>query len=108
MRITLDHCTPGSLARHLREHEVTTARARGWEKMENGELLRLSVEAGYDVMITADQGIEHENNIAAYKIALITLTSPRWPDVEKRVPEIKSALQRARRGRAVTVEISSD
>ena len=76
--------------------------------MENGELLRLSVEAGYDVMITADQGIEHENNIAAYRTALVTLTSSRWPDVEKRVPEIKRALQRAKQGRAVTVEIPSD
>ena len=87
---------------------MTTARAQGWEKIENGELLRLSVEAGYDVMITADQGIEHENNIAAYGIALVTLTSPRWPDVEKRVPEIKSALQRAKKGGAVTVEVPSD
>lgn len=76
--------------------------------MENGELPRLSVEAGYDVMVMADQGIEHQNNMAAYRIALVTLMSSRWPDVEKHVPEIKSALQRAKRGRAVTVEIPSD
>ena len=105
MKIIFDHCTPWSLARHLKEHDVTSAKAKGWNKIKNGELLQLSVDAGYDVMITADQGIEYENNIAAHRIAVITLTSPRWPDVKKRIPEIKRALQNAKQGRAITVEI---
>ena len=75
--------------------------------MRNGELLKLSVDAGYDVMITADQGIEHEDNIAKQKIALITLTSPRWPDVKKHIPQIRRALADAKKGRATTVEVTT-
>ncbi len=47
MLVLFDHGTPRTLARHLIDHHtVTEARARGWERVENGELLRLAEAAG--------------------------------------------------------------
>jgi len=38
--VLFDNGTPRTLARHLIDHHtVTEARARGWEELENGELL---------------------------------------------------------------------
>jgi hypothetical protein len=42
MLILFDNGTPRTLARFLIDrHMVTEARARGWEELENGELLPL-------------------------------------------------------------------
>lgn len=40
MLVLFDNGTPRTLARYLIDHHtVTEARARGWEELENGELL---------------------------------------------------------------------
>ena len=40
MLVLFDNGTPRTLARYLIDrHTVTEARARGWEELENGELL---------------------------------------------------------------------
>ena len=45
MQVLFDNGTPRTLARFLiAHHMVTEARARGWEELENGELLN---EAGF-------------------------------------------------------------
>ena len=63
MRVLLDHCTPRNLRRELREHQVTTAKERGWQEVQNGELLKKAVEEEYDVLVTADENIRYQQNI---------------------------------------------
>ena len=47
MLILFDNGTPRTLARYLiGHHAVTEARARGWEELENGELLRKAEAQG--------------------------------------------------------------
>ena len=46
MLVLFDSGTPRTLARYLIDHHtVTEARARGWEKLENGELLSKAAAA---------------------------------------------------------------
>jgi hypothetical protein len=40
MRILLDHNLPGQLAEELPTCAVSTARPKGWEELENGDLLK--------------------------------------------------------------------
>jgi hypothetical protein len=43
MFVLFDNGTPRTLARYLiGQHAVTEARARGWEQLENGELLTVA------------------------------------------------------------------
>jgi hypothetical protein len=39
MLILFDHGTPKGLARALSGHTIITAQGRGWDKLDNGELL---------------------------------------------------------------------
>ena len=50
MRILLDNCLPIRLRHHFPSHEVETALYRGWAALENGELIRAAVDAGFDVV----------------------------------------------------------
>ena len=74
MLILFDNGAPRTLARYLiGRHTVTEARARGWERLENGELLRVAEDAGFDVLITTDKRICYQQNLTGRKLALVVL-----------------------------------
>jgi hypothetical protein len=56
MLVLFDNGTPRTLARFLIDrHMVTEARARGWEELENGELLKQAEAAGFEMLVTTDK-----------------------------------------------------
>ncbi len=58
MLVLFDNGTPRTLARYLIDrHAVTEARARGWEKLDNGELLAQAGAAGFQVLMTTDKNL---------------------------------------------------
>lgn len=75
MRILFDHCTPAPLRRRLPGHTVDTAYELGWSTLLNGALLDLAEQRGYEILITTDQGIRHQQNLASRKIGLVLLLS---------------------------------
>ncbi len=79
MRVLFDHSTPAPLRRHLSDHLATEAMERGWDRLENGELLRQAEAAGLEVFLTADKNIRYQQNLKSRKIAIVELSSLRWP-----------------------------
>ncbi len=75
MRILLDEPLPRPLARLLPEHEVRTVAAMGWTGRRNGELLQLPA-GDFDALLTADQNLEHQQNVSALPIAIVVLVAP--------------------------------
>ncbi len=65
MKILFDHGTPAPLRHHLPEHSVDRSAERGWELLDNGELIRKAEEEGYDVIVTTDQNIRHQQNLGS-------------------------------------------
>ena len=57
MKILLDECLPLELRHSFPSHDVHTAQWAGLKGKTNGELLRAAEIAGYDVLLTVDQGI---------------------------------------------------
>ena len=55
MKLLLDECVPERLRSHLPGHEVHSVRFAGFSGRKNGDLLRLTQRAGYDVLLTVDQ-----------------------------------------------------
>lgn len=76
MHILIDECLPKKLKRELREHTVFTVQERGWTGMKNGELLRRA-EKEFNVWVTADQNIEHQQNLKQFDIAIVVLVASR-------------------------------
>ena len=44
-------------------------------QVENGELLKAGEAAGFDVMVTSDQNIVHQQNLTRRRLALVVLGS---------------------------------
>ena len=54
---------------------VVTTAYQGWAGVSNGELLRAAEDAGFDVMITADQGLNYQQSLKGFRLALVVLST---------------------------------
>jgi hypothetical protein len=64
-----------------------------WAGIKNGQLLTLAASE-FDVLLTADKGIEHQHNLATLPIAVLIVLSRsnRMEDMAPAVPAILEAL----------------
>jgi hypothetical protein len=76
VRVLLDEQLPRQLARLLTGHIVHTVPALGWAGLGNGELLRRSAAAGFDVFVTADQNLQFQQNLSRSLLPIIVLVAP--------------------------------
>ena len=90
MKLLIDECLPRALKRLLAEHLCRTVQEMGWAGKKNGLLLSLPEEE-FEVLITMDQGFEHQQNLEDRKIALLLLVAPS-NQLEDLAPLIPSAL----------------
>ena len=105
MKILFDHGTPAPLQRHLQEHSVDRSAEKGWDQLENGELIRKAEEEGYEVIVTTDQSTQYQQNLTGRKIAIAVLLSTAWPRVQHRTEEIRKAIEEVQPGELREVPI---
>lgn len=105
MRILLDEQLPRRLGRALFGHDTRTVQQQGWSGISNGELLRRAAAEGFDVLLTADQNLQFQQNLAQATIAVMVLIAPtnKLDDLLPLVPAILAALPTAAPGRVVRV-----
>jgi hypothetical protein len=84
---------------------VTTAYERGWSKLKNGELLAAAEEAGFTVFVTTDTNLKYQQNLTLRRIAIIVLSTPSWPRIQKATDKIARAVNAATGGTFTEVEI---
>ena len=64
------------LRRDLLGHQVESVPLIGWAGTKNGKLLRKAAEAGFDILVTMDGNLGHQQNIARQKLAVVVLRAP--------------------------------
>ena len=105
MRILFDHGTPSGIARELAGHEVTEAIERGWDRISNGELLKLAEEQGFELLLTTDKRIRYQQNLTSRKIAIVVLGNSKWRIVRLYLDRVTLAVNAATPGSYAEVEI---
>ena len=99
MLILFDHGAPRGVSRVLRAHTVVTAKARGWERLANGELLTAAEEAAFDLLFTTDNNLAYQQNLTGRKIAIVVLTgTTRWSRVRLHLEGIAGVINAATPG----------
>jgi hypothetical protein len=105
MLILFDHGVPAPLVPYLIDHTVVKARDRGWDRLSNGDLLAEAERAGFKVFLTADKNIRYQQNLAGRRIAVVVLSTPRWPLVRLHTAEIVAVVNAATPGSYAEVQI---
>jgi hypothetical protein len=105
LRVLVDESLPLSLAAELAGHDVATVRSQRWLGLRNGVLLRAAVDAGFQIIVTADKALRHQQNLAAIGIGVVLIlrVRNRMQDLRPLIPAILSAIENVRKGEVVEV-----
>jgi Domain of unknown function (DUF5615) len=98
MRILLDENTPRGVRRILTGHDVRTASEMGWASYSNGQLLDEAEKAGFEALVTSDQNMIFQQNLAGRHIAVVVLTSNRWAMIRAQPQTVRRAVANASPG----------
>ena len=88
MRVLFDQGTPVPLRAVLAHHLVETAYERGWQSLTNGELLQAAEAAGFELLVTTDQNLRHQQNLANRRIAILVLKTASWQRIQKHTDKV--------------------
>ncbi len=104
MHLLLDECVPKRLRRELEGHDVATVREAGWAGLKNGALLRAANET-FDALITVDQGIAYQQNLAGLRISLVIISaaSNDIDDLRPLMSDVRVALATLEAGAVIRV-----
>jgi hypothetical protein len=66
----------------------------GWDRLRNGALLAAAAAAHFDVFLTIDKSIKHQQNLATLPIAVVVILAPtnRIADLLPYIPFVETAL----------------
>ena len=103
MKILFDQGTPVPLRRDLPAHAVETAAELGWSGLSNGDLIAAADEAGFDLMITTDQNLRYQQNLAERRIGIVVLMTTSWPRIQRQVQKVAVAIDELPTGGYVEV-----
>ena len=107
MKILLDECVTKRLKPHLSRHEVATVTEKGWSGLKNDQLMIAASAEGFDILLTIDKNLQHQQNVGKYPLIVVILNSPSsklemlvtfLPSFEKQIPAFT-------KGNAYLVEI---
>lgn len=104
MRLLLDESLPIGLRNHLPAHQVSSVREMGWAGSTNGLLLARAARL-FDVLITADKNIRHQQNLSRLPISIVILSvkSNTLSSLVPLVGKLEAALARLPPRHSVTV-----
>lgn len=106
MKVLIDECVPQRVKALLAAggHECVTVREAGYGGKRNGELLKLA-DGFFDVLLTIDRNIRHQQNLAGRKIAIliVRVISNDIDDIRPHIPRVLEALTAIEQGQFVEI-----
>jgi hypothetical protein len=103
--ILFDQGTPVGVRSVLKKHTVRTAKQMGWSRLTNGELLAAAVKTGFDVLLTTDKNLVHQQDLSKYRIAVVALSRSRWALLQTKLGKVAAAIDDVRPGSYTLLEI---
>lgn len=104
-RLLLDKNIPVGVWSILTEYDAHTAPEMGWAGITNGRLIRVAEDAGFEIMVTADSNIRHQQNLSGRKLSLVVLTTNHWDTIKIDPVGILAACDGAGKGIYTVVQL---
>ena len=105
VRVLVDEDIDVEFRNHLGEGVLAeTVLFRGWKGLKNGALLR-AAEADYDALITMDDNLPNQQNLASFALAVIILRarSKQLEHLLELLPSIQATLNKLTLGAAIRI-----
>lgn len=107
MKILLDECVTKKLKNYLIEYTVYTINEMGWNGVKNGNLMTLCNDNGFDILLTIDKNLMHQQNLNKYNVTIVVLNSfnSKIEEIRKLVPEFKNQIQTLEKRKAYIINL---
>ena len=92
MKILFDQGTPAPLRCSLLGHEITTAFERGWNELQNGDLLAAAESEGFAAIVTTDTNLRYQQNLADRQVAIVVLMTTDWRLIQQHTDYVAEAV----------------
>ncbi len=95
MKVLLDECVTRKLKSRLPNHEVYSVTDMQWNGLKNGLLISAAIGEGFDMLLTIDKNLEHQQNLKKHSIIVavfdvkqnnVKLYEPLLSSFEERLP----------------------
>jgi len=106
MKILLDENLPRKLKADFGpDYEVKTVREMNWQGKKNGELLGLIAFNGFDIFVTVDKNLQHQQNLDKFNISIFLLLAinNRRETLQKLIEKIKDKIQKGDFGKLTKI-----
>jgi hypothetical protein len=105
MRLLLDECIDEGLRHIFHGHDCQTCRYAGLNGLANGQLLIAAEGTGFEVLITVDRNMQHQQRFVGREISLVVLQArtTSFEDLAPLVPEVLRALEFIKAGDVVRI-----
>ena len=105
MKLLLDECVTQFVKRDLPGHEVHTVEEAGFKGLENGDLLRVATGT-YDALITVDQNLSYQQNVAGLDLAILVLAAKRnsYARLKPLLPRALNVLKTIKPGEMIRID----
>ncbi|MCH8124724.1 DUF5615 family PIN-like protein [candidate division KSB1 bacterium] len=81
MRILIDESLPRYLTSIFKDHSAETGQEKGLSGISNGDLLAFA-ENKYDIFLSSDKNLKHQQNLHNYNLSIIILPSNKLSDIK--------------------------
>ena len=98
MKILFDQGVPVPLRGALGAHVIATAHERGWGKFRNGDLLKTAEEEGFAAIVTTDQNLRYQQNLAVRRLAILVLMTTDWRTIRAHTDLVAAAIDALQTG----------
>jgi hypothetical protein len=103
VRILIDECLPTRCHTWFPGRTVETVEFRGWKGVLNGTLLARAIEAGFEVLLTADRMMVRQHGFSKLPLAVVVTPGNRLSILNGLKETIVVAVERATPGDTVEV-----
>jgi hypothetical protein len=104
LKILLDEGVPHPLALKLPGHDVRTVAGQGWLAVKNGRLLALIESEGFQVFVTGDKNLQHQQSLLGRPFRTLILSAISWPVIRRHLPAIAEAVDHSAPGTILLVD----
>jgi hypothetical protein len=94
MRVLLDNNVHYRFGGLIQGHDVLHVQDIGWEQLRNGDLIDAAEREGFEVIVTGDKQMQHQQAISSRRISIMILNSLflKWEYIAPLAPMINEAL----------------
>ena len=106
-KVLLDENLPLKLKYRLQDVcEIYTVNDKGWNALENGDLINVMQDDGFDYLLTSDKNLQYQQNLAKYSMEFIVLHVPNnnYETILQLIPKIKKVLTRNANEKLIIIE----